>query len=220
MTEQFFMTRADMESLATLLRRVPGIVADLAITMTRQDKVGDGGIRVAKGSDEQPLPINLAASDAHDLLHSTVISWTRHVCEYRSIVYAGPTDTARVALWLANHVTSLAMVEGCEETIDEVKYAISQCDSVCDRPRDPRWMQASIEVAAAARLNARGLEALAREMGGDWTGITRDRVRTLHKAGKIVPVAVDEGSDEQLMFEAGEVLVAHLTHPTRRRRAG
>ncbi|MBM4686428.1 hypothetical protein GS532_22410 [Rhodococcus hoagii] len=47
--------------------------------------------------------------------------------------------------------------------------------------------------------------------------MTRRRVRTLHEAELITPVNIDEGSDEQYQFLAGEVLAAHLQYPTRRR---
>jgi len=194
MTNQFFITRAE-EALASLLREIPGLVEDLAITLTRQDCLSAGGNRVAVGSDEQPLPINAIASEAHDFLRSTVASWVRHVWEYRAmewqpIEWASPNvctwdfigplrerewrlpcvvpepSTTELASWLAHHVTSLAMTEGCEEAYGDIDYAMSQCRIACDRPRDPSWMAASVELAAATRLNARGIEALAREMGG------------------------------------------------------
>ncbi|RVW03021.1 hypothetical protein [Rhodococcus xishaensis] len=136
MSNQFFITRADMQALTSLLREIPSLVEDLAITLTRQDKTARCGARIGTHSDVQPLPMNLAASEAHELLNSTLTAWARHACESRAQVYTGSAATTGVARWLADHVTSLAMTEGCEEAHDEIEYAMRECRRACDFTND------------------------------------------------------------------------------------
>lgn len=136
MTDQFHITATQMRALVALLGEIPALIDDLAITLTRQDCIGAGGMRVTGGSDEQPLPINLAASDAHDLLHSTLASWARHTEESRGHAYMGPRSTIGLSTWLATNVTRLAMTEGCEEAHDEIEHAMSQCRRACDLAKD------------------------------------------------------------------------------------
>ncbi len=211
--DQFFMPRHDQAALVAILRTIPGLVEDLAVTVTRQDRLTTGRPRISTGEQEQPLPFNVNASDAGDYLHFVLAQWARLVLDQRGLEYDGTDATTSVAAWLDRNIISLAMTEGAETALDEIRAAVSQATRACDRPRDPRWMRASVEDAANTRLNARGIEALAKELGGEWAGINRDRVRTLHRAKRIAPVAVDKGSDEQLMFAAGDVLAAHIAFP-------
>lgn len=136
MTDQFFITSADMCTLRERLREIPDLVDDLAITLTRQDRSSSGLAGISDGADEQPLPINLDASEVADDLRGTVVGWVNHTCEYRGIVYPGGTSTAALAVWLADHVTSLAMTEGCEEALDEITYAIRRARRACDPIRE------------------------------------------------------------------------------------
>ncbi len=134
--DQFFITSADMRTLRDHLREIPDLVEDLAITLTRQDRSSSGLAGISDGADEQPLPINLEASEVADDLRSTVIGWVNHTCEYRGIVYPGGTSTPALAVWLADHVTSLAMTEGCEEALDEITYAMHRARRACDPIRE------------------------------------------------------------------------------------
>ncbi|MBM4686468.1 hypothetical protein GS532_22650 [Rhodococcus hoagii] len=97
--------------------------------------------------------------------------------DQRGLEYDGTDATTSVAAWLDRNIISLAMTEGAETALDEIRAAVSQATRACDRPRDPRWMRASVEDAANTRLNARGIEALAKELGGNGRAINRDRVR-------------------------------------------
>ncbi|NKT97297.1 hypothetical protein MWT96_20360 [Prescottella equi] len=216
MTDQFHITATQMRALVALLGEIPALIDDLAITLTRQDCIGAGGMRVTGGSDEQPLPINLAASDAHDLLHSTLASWARHTEESRGHAYTGPRSTIGLSTWLATNVTRLAMTEGCEEAHDEIEHAMSQCRRVCDLPADPYWKTAGTpDQARATELPASGIAVAAKSLGPEYAELTRDRVNGLHKTGRITAVRVLEDTP---IYRLGDVMDAHVATPTRRRK--
>ncbi|MBM4509366.1 hypothetical protein GS421_07635 [Rhodococcus hoagii] len=192
MTDQFHITATQMRhsshsSVRSRPHRRPRHHPDPAGLHRR------GGMRVTGGSDEQPLPINLAASDAHDLLHSTLASWARHTEESRGHAYTGPRSTLGLSTWLATNVTRLAMTEGCEEAHDEIEHAMSQCRRVCDLPADPYWKTAGTpDQARATELPASGIAVAAKSLGPEYAELTRDRVNGLHKTGRITAVRVLE----------------------------
>ncbi|NKR52914.1 hypothetical protein GS481_01830 [Rhodococcus hoagii] len=212
MADQFFITRADMQALTSLLREIPELVEDLAITLTRQDNVG-AGVRVASGSDEQPLPMNFAASDAHDLLRSTLAAWVRHVTDTPGMAYGGPPGTAGIATWLADHVTSLAMTEGCEEAYDEISHAMGECRRACDRHEDRAVLPLNATKLAAARaqeLGARECAQVAKCLGEPYSALTKRRVLYLWGAGKLNAAQVTiSGRVRVPTFVLGQVLDAH-----------
>lgn len=229
MSETFYLPREQQAELAELLypghqapphiwaASIPSLVEDLAVAIARQDRMGTG-MRIRSGSDEQPLPYNDDASRTADELHNELAGWARLVIDQRHIDYDAGNNTIDIARWLKRWIIALAMCEGAETALVDIRKAVKRTRRIIDRPQDPRWMNADQLEASDSRLNARGIEALARELGEQYANLNRDRVRTLHSAGKIQPVHIDEDSDEQYLFRVGDVLAAHLAHPTRRSR--
>lgn len=211
-TDQFHITATQMRALVALLGEIPALIDDLAITLTRQDCIGAGGIRVTGGSDEQPLPINLAASDAHDLLHSTLASWARHIYESRGQGYTGPRSTVGLSSWLAANVTRLAMTEGCEEAHDEIEHAMSQCRRVCDRPEDRSILPTDASLLAEARdleLDARGCVELMKTMGINRSEATQAQIKYLTKRKVLKPTRMVRISGTRTnLYLFGDVLDA------------
>ncbi|MBM4645591.1 hypothetical protein GS464_24585 [Rhodococcus hoagii] len=211
MTDQFHITATQMRALVALLGEIPALIDDLAITLTRQDCIGAGGIRVTGGSDEQPLPINLAASDAHDLLHSTLASWARHIYESRGQGYTGPRSTVGLSSWLAANVTRLAMTEGCEEAHDEIEHAMSQCRRVCDRPEDRAVLATDPygeAIVYGLELNAKECADIARTSGVE--GLTKRRVLYLLEVEAVKPLRTEKvGKYDSPVLRLGEVVDAH-----------
>lgn len=204
MTDRFFITRADMQALASRLREIPELVEDLAITLTRQARLGGGGGKLHSRRDAQPLPFDLNASDVADDLHGTIFGWVRHTCESRGIAYAGGTSTVAGASWLADHVTSLAMTEGCEEALDEVMHAMGRarraCDCVPERTSPPRT---DVEVAAAharaprLRVSPAQAERLMPTLGHP--AVKAATIRKWHERGKVHP-------DENGLYLMGDLI--------------
>lgn len=131
----YFMPRPDQDTLVEILTEIPALVEDLTIAITRQDRIAVGGLRTRNGSDAQPLPLNIAAMEAADLLHDTLAAWTNLVCEQRN--YPKPSnDTLTLGRWLTTHVIALALTEGAGEALGEIRHAIRQARRATDRPRD------------------------------------------------------------------------------------
>lgn len=219
LNQGWYIPLHEQDTLAALLRdEVPDILAALAACITAEGHRTRISYdpKVTNGSDEQPLPYDNSAQDAADHLGNELATWVRHTCEHRGIDYAGSWSPAGWAKWLAGNVIALALTPGAEEAPAMIGQAVTGARRAARIPKRRTW-GGSIEEAGATRLNARGIEALAREMGGDWVGLTRRRVRTLHEAELITPVNIDDGSDEQHQFLAGDVLAAHLQYPTRKR---
>lgn len=207
------MTRADMEALASLLREIPGLVEDLAITLTRQSCVGIGGAQVSSGSDEQPLPYDYGASRAHELLHGEVVTWVRHVCEYRAMAYDGGRSTAAAAVWLADRVTSLAMTPGCEGAYPAIAKLFEAARRSTDLPAEklpPPPDPAKVQEARALELNARGCVQVAKTLGPVHAGLTQRRIKYLTEAGVLVPLRITKGMDgaRHRIYNLGAVLDA------------
>lgn len=213
MTDQFHITASQMRALVELLGEIPALIDDLAITLTRQDCIGAGGMRVARGSDEQPLPLNLAASDAHDLLHSTLASWARHTEESRGHAYTGPRSALGLSTWLATNVTRLAMTEGCEEAHDEIEHAMGECRRTCDLHDDRAVL--CVDPTLVPELEALELSATDCVKTAKTAGIslTKRRVDYLGEARPWIRLYKSDGGE--WVYRLGDVLSANGT-PLRR----
>lgn len=65
----------DTLKIEQALRSVPELVEELAITLSRQTKMNNGG-KAGKGSAHEKQPIHLGASDAAQALSHTLIAWS------------------------------------------------------------------------------------------------------------------------------------------------
>lgn len=135
MTDDFFLDRPSQAALVELLDQIPGLVEDLAIAITRQDRMASG-IKIAKGSDEQPLPFNEDASESARALHDELARWVRLTCEQRRMTYAHTDDTINLARWLQRWIIALAMTEGADQALHDIRYTIRSARASCDRPRE------------------------------------------------------------------------------------
>lgn len=217
MSETFYLPREQQAELVELLDQVPFLVEQLAITITRQDRLG-AGPRISRGKTTQPLPYNANASEAADNLHWELTGWVRRVCEQRNLTYDSRNNTISLARWLRRWIIALALTEGAEAALIDIEAAVSEARHAIDRP-PPHRPHINPELLAEADrqlLNARGIEHLARELDTRYRNLNRRRVHALHEAGRITPAANIEGTH---LYRIGDVLVAHLSHPIRRKTA-
>lgn len=196
----YFISRDGQQMLVELLREIPGLVEDLAVTICRLDRTGKGGIKVSSGSDEQPLPINMAASDAKDELHNELASWARHVCESRGIAYDGDGSVLGIARWLDENVISLAMTEGSEEAYVSIEKAMGRCRRAMDiAPEDDHVVSTvEVEMAREARVTAADAERLMPKLGHP--KLKAATIRKWVERGKLYRHPSDE------MFRLGDIL--------------
>lgn len=211
-TDHYFISRAEQQQLTELLDTIPALVEDLAVTVSRQDRLGNGP-RISRGKQAQPLPYNVNASEAADQLHNELASWVRHTCEHRTMSYDSSNDTLSLARWLKRWIIALALSPGSEEALPAIRAAIHHARRATDRPNHKT--PGDINEAANQTLNARGIENLARELDDRFRTLTRRRVHSLHEAELIQPIVKIEGMH---LFNVGDVLIAHLSHPIRKAR--
>jgi hypothetical protein len=222
----FFLPRHDQRTLLDLLGQIPALVEDLTIAITRQDRTAHRGPRCTRGDDTQPLPYNENASDAANELHHTLASWSRFTCEGRGIDYEGSNDAVSIARWLRAHVVHLALCEGSEESLDDIRRAIRIGNRVCNGPHDRAVITTSPHDAARTRystLHARGLELAARELvytgATEYRGLSEQRVYRLARAGAITPTStVMVDGQPCALYLLGDVLDAHVAYPSRQRK--
>lgn len=216
-TDHYFISRAEQQQLTELLDTIPALIDDLTITIARQDRLGNGP-RISRGKSAQPLPYNVNASEVADQLHNELASWVRHTCEHRTMSYDSNNDTISLARWLRRWIIALALTEGSDTALTDIEAVILDARRAIDRP-PPQRPHINPELLAEADrqlLNARGIEHLARELDTRYRNLTRRRVHALHEAGRITPAANIEGMH---LFRVGDVLVAHLANPIRRKTA-
>lgn len=219
--EHFVLPRDQWRPLRELLAEIPGVVDDLAVTVTRQDAFGSGP-RVRSGDGVQPMPFNEAASDAGDLLRGELAKWCRRTAQHSNLDQPTTADTLTLAKWLSRYIVDLAKVADSDIVPNRLRDRIHECRRVCDRPDEParyvdptRVNQADAELRTL-ELNPAAIIRLAAELGGEWGGISKHRIRTLVKAGLIQPLRVHiyDGTTVPV-YLLGDLIDAHTTHPTR-----
>lgn len=239
-----FISRHELTKLREVLGTIPGIAADLPVTIAKQARLGDMGRgRKPRRPSEQPLPFHVDAARVADELHNALVGWVRLVCEQRAMQYTpvgylpaefvGPPrpgqkratadhipSTAELAHWLERHIVSLAMTEGSETALTELGHLAEVAQNiVCPPPTPVTIDEAKYERARRRYLNAHGIVALARELGEEYRHLTPGRVKVLKRAGKITPVPGPWRPDWPTLYVLGEVLDAHLALPIRQRHA-
>lgn len=205
-----------------LLAEIPGVVDDLAVTITRQDALGSGP-RVKSGETSQPLAFNEAASDAGDWLRGEIAKWCRRTVQHCALVPPEADDTLTLARWLSRRIQHLAKVPDSDIAPARIRDAIHHCRRVCDRPDEParyvdpaRVDQADAELRSL-ELNPAAIVRLTAELGGQYSGITKYRIRTLVKAGRIRPLRTHVYDGTTIpVYRLGELLDAHMDHIARK----
>ncbi|MCM6777261.1 hypothetical protein NDR87_27620 [Nocardia sp. CDC159] len=219
MSDRLYIDRAAVRELVALLREIPDLAMDLLDATTRQARLGHRERRWQHHSGAQPLPYNPAAAAAADRLHAALVSWVRHVCEHRGLVYAGPTTTGGLARWLDRHLIALAMTPGVEAAPAEFRMVVTAATRIVCPPATVIELDTTkLALARRSRLNASGIAMLAKELGEQYRGLTVRRIQTLRDAGRIAPVPGPWAPDWPDQYVVGDVLDAHLVHPLRCRR--
>lgn len=161
MTERrYLLDAATQRAIVTHLEHVPRILHDLETTRTRQDQhTNPYAPRVRNGSDEQPLPVNLAATDADRHLRWLIGSWVQHTLDHRGLEYhrpgarpSEPDTTEGAAAWLSAHVADLAQTPNADCFLPALIWALDNAATHCDRPGKPEHDTTTDPRQAAARI--------------------------------------------------------------------
>jgi hypothetical protein len=218
--DHLFIPRHELDALSALLREIPGLMADLSVSVRRQDRIGlRGEAKKPKRPSEQPLPYRVDAVDAGDELHNELGTWVRIVCEYRGIEQRPRDTTAALARWLDKNLIALGMTEGTENALEAVGKAVDRVQWIVCPPEPVRHIdQQRLESARKLRLNARGIATLASELGDEYRHLSKRRVLYLKEREWIKQVPGPWRKD-WVLFLVGDVMDAHLAHPIRDERA-
>jgi hypothetical protein len=101
---------------------------ELAITITKQDRISDGGRR-ARGTI--PLPYRPDAAEVAWVYQRTLASWVR-ILDSTQARYA--TSTAALAEWLTARLDVIRRDPLAGELVDEIAYATCRAFIAIDRP--------------------------------------------------------------------------------------
>lgn len=115
--------RKDLESVTDLL-------ADLEVTVCRQDKLSDPS---GRSTDERPLPLRLGPVEARDTLTATLEAWARHVAGRRG-AGIGLYGAAVSARYLRLHLNEVASDEQAGQLADEIGFAVITSRRAVDKP--------------------------------------------------------------------------------------
>lgn len=135
-----YLCRTHTDDLASdLAAVVGGLLAELDITLTRQDRVTVGGARGR--NPERPLPLNLHASEVASNLNSTLNAWALDVArihedERDRLANIHYSDTAEVAAWLSRNLATLRLHSDAGQAHNEITHAIREARRAIDRPLD------------------------------------------------------------------------------------
>lgn len=215
-SDHFYLPRKDQSALLVLLRQLPALVEELAITETRQAvvrKVGMGSPRRPKKRDST-LPYHAGAFEASMALHNELGTWIRLVCEQRAVEQPTAIDILTRAHWLDKHMISLAMTEGAEVASSQIHACVSECERMIDLPPEDEIFidHARIEQANRFVGPAAQIAKLASKLGEHGKGLTERRIKTLTSAEVLRPCGLD---GDTRFYRMGDALRAHYQHARR-----
>jgi hypothetical protein len=119
--------------LEQALAEIPALLDELAVTLTRQDKLGhgEGGNKPTKAS-EQPLPYGVQASEKLGELRAFLVGWIRDVAETHG--HELPADDLRaMSRWLLARLDLLAAHPAADDVYGEITSAVAHGWRACDR---------------------------------------------------------------------------------------
>jgi hypothetical protein len=155
---QLFLCNTHVAELRDMLYDLPRLAAHLSEAATGQTKLGEPARR--NRSDEQPMRVNLRASDLEDHVNRTLVRWVQDITEQRGLTYralriyppgyvgylepgdvvsAYGTDTAKLAFWLGHHTEVVAGDEAAGQCFDEISDHMTRILAVINRPVPPRF---------------------------------------------------------------------------------
>ena len=155
---QLFLCTHCIGELRDMFYDLPRLAAHLAEAATGQAKLGEPTRRTK--SDEQPMPVNLRASDLADQVNRTLVRWVQDICDTNGVTYRAlrihppgyvgyvepgemvsenGTVTAQLSFWLGAHTESVAGNESAGDCFNEISDHMTRILATINRPVPPRF---------------------------------------------------------------------------------
>lgn len=122
------------DQVAEALTSVGALVDDLNVTLTRQDRIGGGG----GGTNERPLPFNVAASTQLGSLTKCLTRWASVIREGRDMSVDCGRHPAALAGWILPSVVWMQTHPEAPAFVDEITREVHRARHVIDRPAE-KW---------------------------------------------------------------------------------
>lgn len=172
MADNFYLDREGQRKLVKLLREIPSLVEDLAVTITKRDRLTrpEPGGRSSVERVEMPLPINIDAVEAADNLTACLLRWVQDVCQARQLPFpcSGSTNTLTLAAWLDRNVIALALTETADNAPNQIGHYVKMARRAVDLPPDeicPEPDTEKINLSYDMLLTARELSGIMPQLG-------------------------------------------------------
>ena len=129
-----FLCTSCVATLRRDLKAIPDLLADLEITISKQDRLQDAEKRP---TDERPLPLRLGPMEAKRDLTDTLVKWAADVAEttrcapWVDFVNGGTEQLAAYIFDNLGTITSHPTVGDCA---DEIGYAVITAQRAVDKP--------------------------------------------------------------------------------------
>lgn len=212
--DHLYIDRAGQIRLSDQLRKIPALVNDMLVTETRQARITQRGWKPIRRAKKQgsSLPYHLGAVESLSELTQVVHSYKVLTCMHEG-AFAPRAPLSVEALWLDQHISTLATIEQAERAPDDIAFHVKQCTAVIDLPPDDvvidehRMREANRQVVTIAQV-----EILARKLGDLGKGLDRGRVNRLVSRRLLTACGTDGTTN---FFYLGEVLDAHFRAPRR-----
>lgn len=134
MSDELYLPRNQWGLLKETLNKVLWLSDELDTTISRQSQFTSKQPRRVSNDDERPLPFHEKASDRAHELNGLLNEWILKVCTERTVDWPGYLRTPQAARWVHTHLTYLALTEGSDEFLGDLRATAKQCERIVDRP--------------------------------------------------------------------------------------
>lgn len=208
MTEEGFLSRAEIIHLAEKLSHVSDLEREMAIALTGQTRPRGGGYtRHQKPGSKPPYPLHIA--DLLDELGNELTTTARDICEHRGLEYDGGSSIAGVAKWISHHRHALAFMAHAAELFEGMCSIIDRCQRAMNHIEAEHVIDhARVEAANRQVVTREAMEKLAPKLGEAAKGLTARRVKYMENRGVLDRAGTDPDSGVAF-YRLGDVLHAH-----------
>lgn len=135
------------DQLHRALGDVPWLAEQLAITATGSKGIDYRALGSTANGDpaEAPMPINLAASNAHDHLKTLLVSWTL-MCHSENLPHQSPSDDLpadnlpSISRWLMWRINALQHHDAGPDAVEEITAAVRRAQKVIDKQPPKQYL--------------------------------------------------------------------------------